>query len=89
MTMIFPKKLRCAVCGRASEHQVLASTNTMGPPDLDLRPEEMQRSTMNVWVQRCPHCGYCARSIEDETEGAAEYLRGEAYAKLSGDAAYP
>lgn len=84
-----PEKVRCAVCGRESEQQGLASTNTMGPPDLDLRPAEMMRSTMDMWVQRCPHCGYRAEYIAEETEGAAEFMRGEAYKRLSDDAAYP
>jgi hypothetical protein len=39
------------------------STNAFGSPDLDLRPPEMQRSTMNCWVQSCPSCGYCAGDL--------------------------
>lgn len=38
---------KCAVCGKESEQITLASTNTFGSPDLDLRPPEMKRSTMS------------------------------------------
>jgi hypothetical protein len=45
--------------------RILKSTNTFfGDPDLDLRPPELLRSTINTWVQRCPHCGYCYYNIE-------------------------
>jgi len=42
----------------------------MGSPDLDLRPSEMQRSTMETWLQLCPHCGYCAPDISLGTADA-------------------
>jgi len=89
MTTFFPEKIKCAVCGKTSEHVTITSTNTMGPPDLDLRPAEMRRSTMDMWVLRCPHCGYCAPSIDEETAGAAEFIKSQEYVKLSRDASYP
>lgn len=47
MTRIVPSKCKCAVCGAKSRYNVIASTNTFGGgPDLDLRPPEMERSTM-------------------------------------------
>lgn len=89
MTMIFHEKLKCAVCGKTSEHEIILSTNTMGPPDLDFRPSEMERSTMDKWVQRCPHCGYCASSIDEETDIAADYIKSKEYVELSRNTSYP
>ncbi len=69
----------CAACGRASEQTVIGSTNTMGAPDLDLRPAEMQRSTMEFWVHECPHCGYCSGNLAEAQPDAAAATRSEAY----------
>jgi hypothetical protein len=63
MTLLDWKNVRCANCGKSSEQTVLESTNAFGSPDLDLRPPEMQRSTMETWLQLCPSCGYCAPDI--------------------------
>lgn len=60
----------CALCGAASKHQCLNSTNAFGPPDLDLRPPPMQRSTIRLWVEECPRCGYIADDIEEADDVA-------------------
>jgi hypothetical protein len=65
MTTFANEKVRCGHCGQKSDQHVLASTNQMGSPDLDLRPPEMARSTMHVWLQQCPHCGYIAADLKD------------------------
>lgn len=70
MTKVAPKNMECAVCGGISEQFVILSTNCFGSPDLDLRPSQMQRSTMSYWVQECPHCGYVAGDIEKAEYGA-------------------
>lgn len=59
----------CALCGQSSEHLVLGSTNAFGSPDLDLRPPEMRRSTMEQWIEECPHCGYAFKTIEEKVTG--------------------
>ena len=64
MTTLAKRTVACGSCGRLSDQTVLNSTNAFGSPDLDLRPPEMQRSTMPFWLQRCPHCGYCAPELE-------------------------
>ena len=79
MTTIDPVDVTCAVCGAVSEHLVLGSTNTMGPPDLDMRPAPMARWTLGEQIQRCPQCGYCASDISEAGETAAEVVRNEAY----------
>ena len=64
MTVIIPESVTCTICDCISEQPILKSTNTFfGEPDLDLRPPELMRSTINTWVQTCPDCGYCYPNI--------------------------
>jgi hypothetical protein len=74
----------CRVCKKKSEQIILTSTNSFGSPDLDLRPPEMQRSTMCFWVQRCPSCGYVASSINDSTNATRDYLNSDDYKNAKG-----
>ncbi len=70
----------CAVCGSTKNYNVLMSTNTFGGTmDLDTRPPEMQRSTMDLWVHECPNCGYVAGEVSDETEVTTDFLSSEDY----------
>jgi hypothetical protein len=59
--------IRCAVCGADSTQNVLASTSTHCPPDLDLRAGGPARWALQFQVQRCPFCGYCAEMIGKRT----------------------
>ncbi len=79
MTTEMSEDIVCAVCNAESTQTILMSTNTMEPPDLDLRPGEMYRSTMHLWVQRCPRCGYCAPSIDEGLQGASGVIRSREY----------
>ncbi|MBP6507070.1 MAG: hypothetical protein KA257_05850 [Opitutaceae bacterium] len=60
MTTFSSTYVTCGACGQNFEHNALSSTNRFGSMDLDTRPPEMERSTMNAWIQRCPGCGHCA-----------------------------
>ena len=84
MTTIMNIEMKCAVCGETSSHPVVGSTNTMGYPDLDLRPAEMQRSTMHTWILECPHCGYAAPRLENETEITKEFVNTDSYITCDG-----
>ncbi len=84
MTMINEIDEKCAVCGKPSPQPVLLSTNSMGYPDLDLRPPEMQRSTMNTWIHECPHCGYVASDLGDEVKISKDFLNNEEYMTCDG-----
>jgi hypothetical protein len=79
LTTMYPVEKTCAVCGVTSRHHVLGSTNTMGAPDLDLRPAPMARWTLGQQIQQCPQCGYCAADISETTDKAREVVRNEAY----------
>ena len=84
MSQVIPETVRCAVCGARSEQLVLISSNTFGSPDLDLRPPEMERSTMCYWVQKCPRCGYVAENLEKIPKINAPFLKTEEYKKCLG-----
>ena len=84
MTIIREFEEKCSVCGKSSPHPVLMSTNSMGYADLDLRPPEMQRSTMNTWIKECPHCGYVASDLGDELKISKDFLKSEEYSTCDG-----
>jgi hypothetical protein len=65
MTTLYQESVNCATCGEPSEQVIVGSTNAFGSPDLDLRPPEMHRSTIDFWLQFCPHCGACAPDLSE------------------------
>ncbi len=83
-TTFSSKKFKCSVCGTEKEYRVLTSTNAFGPSDLDTRPPEMQRSTMSMWIQECPECGYVADEISDPCEVSPDFLKSEGYLSCEG-----
>ena len=85
MTMINDIERECSVCGEKSMQPTLMSTNSWGYPDLDLRPPEMQRSTMHVWIQECPNCGYVAGRLTDELEIPKDFLKSDEYLNCEGN----
>ena len=68
MTSESQETIVCGCCGKRSDHWVLLSTNSSGSADLDQRPPEMERDTMEMWLQECPSCGYVAPSIDQGDE---------------------
>lgn len=81
MTTLARQLMSCSVCGKETEFRQILGTNAFGSPDLDLRPPEMQRSTIPLWVQECPNCGYVNQTIGNKLpDGADEsLLRSERY----------
>ena len=84
MTMIDSVKVKCPICETDFEIYALLSTNAMGAPDLDLRPPEMQRSTMNTWAHECPGCGYVSFDFEDKPSVTGDYIESEFYQNCDG-----
>ncbi len=76
---MLPNQSVCSACGALSEQTELVSTNAFGSPDLDLRPPEMQRSTMPYWVQTCSQCGFCASDIGKTMQGSRDLIAQPAY----------
>lgn len=79
MTTIYKEMEKCVVCGKTSEHTKWGSTNACGSTDLDTRPPEMERSTIDMWIQTCPSCGYCAPSISERIKKASEVINSNSY----------
>jgi uncharacterized protein (DUF2225 family) len=92
MTTWAETEITCAICGSTSTFQVLHSSNQMGPSDLDTRPAEMLRSTMGMWIQRCPTCGYCAPKVDEipaDRQRIRTFLEDERYQQQWKDTTYP
>ncbi len=79
MTTLHRLTVTCAVCGCETEVSIIGSTIHLGAPDLDLRPPEMARSTIWLWVQECPACGYCALNIGEAEPGAQVIVESAAF----------
>jgi hypothetical protein len=82
MTTFVEKSVTCSVCGERAQVTIMGSTNQFGYPDLDLRPPEMARSTIWMWLQECPGCGYCAEDIKEVDPEARAIVNGNAFIKL-------
>lgn len=85
MTTVIDLDKKCAICTETSPQSILTSTSTWGYPDLDLRPSEMQRSSMFAWLQECPYCGFVARDIEQtHVKVAPDFLKSDEYLTCEG-----
>ncbi len=82
MTQIIQEVQTCSVCGSDVTCSVLLSTNTMGGPDFDLRPAEMQRSTMDCWLQECSKCSSVNNDLSTKLEDAERIIEGRVYQAL-------
>ena len=89
MTTFMKRKTICMVCGRKSKHETIGSTNEFGPPDFDMRPPEMMRSTMSFWIQQCPKCNYCSPDIENGPEIARDVIKSDVYRNQLKDKSMP
>ena len=89
MTTIHPTKIRCAICGDTTEHAVVTSTSSFGPPDLDLRPSGPARWALQFQIQCCPRCGYCAERIGERTRGARGAVESIVYRDVLENARMP
>jgi hypothetical protein len=82
MTDLYSFENECSLCGVQSYQMIVSPIEPQGLPDLDTRPAEMVRSTLPCWVQRCPHCGYCATDIALDYPLADQTIRTEEYQRL-------
>ena len=81
MTTIRDHTIKCPVCGREVSIYLIMSTNAMGYADLDLRPPEMQRSTMYQTTTMC----YCGNVFESMSKGGSkELIKSENYQNCDG-----
>ncbi len=80
---------KCAHCGAKVKCDVLNSTNQFGSADLDLRPPEMARSTMETWLQQCPHCHFVNTDLSEPIPDVGHLLESVAIQRIMNDAAIP
>jgi hypothetical protein len=75
------REIRCGACGLPSDHFLspAANADSNEAPDLDTRPNGPLRSTVAFWMQRCPHCGYCAADISTIHESAVDLIATPGY----------
>ena len=89
MTTLQEETKECAVCGNESIHMEIISTKALGASDLDARPPEPERSTIQHWIQRCPACGYCAPDIAKGDKEMANIIQSPGYKKQLGSSDSP
>lgn len=73
MTLIRPRSVDCANCGRSTQVNQLMSWSQFSKPrlQLDLRNDQAPRGLLALGLQRCGHCGHTARDLSapmDETQ---------------------
>ncbi len=78
------REIVCGACGLASDQlfSPAAQAKSNEAPDLDTRPNGPIRATIAFWMQRCPHCGYCASDISTIHESAIDLIATPAYQRL-------
>lgn len=89
MTTLKNVEKKCAICGSVNSHMEIFSTNAFGSPDLDTRPPEMQRSTINLWIQTCSNCGYSAPDISQKIPKSEEIVYSDDYRKQLNSQKFP
>lgn len=89
MTTFKVEERTCAVCGEISKHRVITSTSAFGSMQLDTRPPYPQGASIDMWIQRCPSCGYCAPDIFKGSQQASNIIKSEHYQKQLGNPNFP
>ena len=79
----------CAVCGTASRQAPFRPGPPEQAPDLDLRPGEPVRGTMERWLQQCPSCGYAAPDIAKAHPAAAQAVAAAPFRALLAETSHP
>ena len=76
----------CSVCGAESTHRVLVSISPFDEdgPDLDGRPSDGIRATMEHWIHECPVCGVVAPNLEQESPVTEQWLKQKNYKRCDG-----
>jgi len=81
--------VRCGNCGQETRVSQLIHADEMEPPDLDTRPGEELRSSINFWMARCPSCGYCAADLTSIHELAGPVVDTAVYQENLNDVRFP
>lgn len=73
----------CAACGGSVPEPFRAPAAELAP-DLDLRPGEPTRSTLEKWLQTCPGCGAAAPDLSRLYGTAAAIVAAPGYRNVTG-----
>jgi len=79
----------CALCGETSHQRELASTSYFGSPDLDGRLPPPARWALDMQIQTCPSCGYCAPDISKKVDKASVVVKSDSYKKQLKNPRFP
>lgn len=69
------KETVCALCGKKSMQLELNSYSVFSSADLDFRPSDMLRGTMEAWIEQCPHCLYASKDISKSPHIKTDILK--------------
>lgn len=89
MTTVYTVTKTCYVCNSTNEYYEVSSTSTFGSSDLDTRPPQMERSTIDFWIEECPSCGYCAPDVSTGPWRISDILESKEYKKKAKKPSYP
>lgn len=90
MTTVYLSDKQCFICGTKSKYPLgNLSLGNVGTRDLDGRPTHILRSSVYLWIQRCPSCGYCAPEIAQGNEADREIVRSDAYTAQLKNGSFP
>jgi len=90
MTTVFLSDKQCYICGVESKYPMgNLSLGNVGTRDLDGRPTHILRSSVYLWIQRCPSCGYCAPEIAEGEERDRIIVKQQEYRSQLNNNAYP
>lgn len=78
-------EVTCGLCGHTFQTRIVMSPNAFGSSDLDMRPPQMQRSTMPLWIDVCPCCHYVHEDIEQDGKRHKRFVRSRAYKRCEGN----
>ncbi|MBI9072736.1 MAG: DUF2225 domain-containing protein [Melioribacteraceae bacterium] len=79
MTMLSKRKIKCFVCQKESEQDIVLSTSSVGYADLDFRFPPLKRYTIEFDIQRCPNCFYCSQNISKGIDEVKQIITTEKY----------
>jgi hypothetical protein len=90
MTTVYLSDKKCFICGEESKFPMgNLSLGNVSARDLDGRPTSILRSSVYLWIQRCPGCGYCAPEIAEGDEIDRELVASNAYDNQLNDRTFP
>lgn len=90
MTTVYLSDKNCFVCNEKSKYPMgNLSLGNVSARDLDGRPTNILRSSVYLWIQRCPSCGYCAPEIAEGEAADKEIVSSDAYKAQLNNSAFP